>query len=243
MAFEADLKVRFERLLAAKALQHAYLFFGEGEARQGAFPKSLARFVEQGTWDETPSALLDVAVLDAAVEGGIEAAGSIKTFLWQKPIAGTRRTAIITNADHLTVPAENAILKIAEEPPEESLILMALRSPDVLIPALVSRFQKMYISMPRKDASRLHTGGAAAYAERIIAASSPKARNEVLKELMDDESVAATEVMEDMITILSRDTLKNRKLIQHLLARNELMHRFNLNRKLQIEAAFAAARN
>ena len=68
----------------------------------------------------------------------------IKNFLWQKPANSGKRLAVINDADNLTPEAQNAILKITEEPPEHSVLILIVNQPDNLLPALLSRLQKIY---------------------------------------------------------------------------------------------------
>ncbi|GEM_PF-337716 len=77
---------------------------------------------------------------------GIDQIRGLKNFLWQKPIFSTRRTAIVNDAESLTDEAQNALLKIAEEPPASSLLVLVAADSEKLRPTLSSRLQKIYFS-------------------------------------------------------------------------------------------------
>ncbi len=62
-------------------------------------------------------------------------------FLSKKPIQTPHNTVVIYDAHLLTIPAQNAILKILEEPPANSLIYLITTQPDQLIPTILSRCQ------------------------------------------------------------------------------------------------------
>lgn len=60
-----------------------------------------------------------------------------------KPMGGSSRNAhklaVIQEAQHMTLEAQNAILKILEEPPEYLLIALTAKHPDQLLPTVTSR--------------------------------------------------------------------------------------------------------
>ena len=135
----------FKRLAEEDLLASCYIFFGPAQVGKRTFAESLANYIEKGEFIPPPHVLqetLQISVKDEAV--GIEAIRKIKAFLSEKPIASQKRIVIIDNAENLTLQAENALLKISEEPPKDSLIILVLKSPDVLLSTLVSRFQKIY---------------------------------------------------------------------------------------------------
>ena len=72
----------------------------------------------------------------------------LKNFLTRKPIIAKRKTVIIESANLLNAEAQNALLKSAEEPPKDSLLIMTLQNPESLIPTLNSRFQNVYFGEP-----------------------------------------------------------------------------------------------
>ena len=59
---------------------------------------------------------------------------------------GKWRTAVILYADRMRPEAANALLKTLEEPPDRSLIILAARGPEVLLPTVVSRCQALKFS-------------------------------------------------------------------------------------------------
>ncbi|MBI5079441.1 hypothetical protein HZB06_02100 [Candidatus Wolfebacteria bacterium] len=157
MLTDKFLEENFKKLAKNGGLSHAYLFFGEEENDKGFFfAQSLANFLENGVF-EPPKFLLRETLMilpDNSVEPGkknsmgIDAVREIKHFLWQKPIASSYRAAIVKNADVLTPEAQHAVLKIVEEPPENSLLIFIVKNQENLLPTLASRFQKIYFSSP-----------------------------------------------------------------------------------------------
>lgn len=141
----------FKRLIKEDKLSHGYIFFGESQVGKATFAKYLANFLEFGEFEEHKSILTESFIITpAAKEGdasiGIDAVRDIKQFLYSKPVCSERRIVIIDDADKLTSQAQNAILKIAEEPPASGLLILILPNPETLLQTLQSRFQKIYFS-------------------------------------------------------------------------------------------------
>src|SRR3954454_6976446 len=56
-----------------------------------------------------------------------------------RPFEGRRRVTIINQADGLEISAQNALLKVLEEPPAGSVFLLVTALPDMLLPTVRSR--------------------------------------------------------------------------------------------------------
>lgn len=164
---------------------HAYLFFGPAAVGKLSFAVELAEYLERGlpsqisgketresNWPEekntrplsdamvispnSPSQISDTETWEGKSGTiGIDAARSIRAFLSERPFIAPRRTVVIDRADALTDEAQNALLKIAEEPPSSGLLMLVLQDPESLRGTLVSRFQKIYFgAVAEKDVSQ-----------------------------------------------------------------------------------------
>jgi DNA polymerase-3 subunit delta' len=60
-----------------------------------------------------------------------------------RPFEGRRRIVIIDNADALNAEAQNALLKTLEEPPAASTFVLVTARPDMLLPTVLSRCQRL----------------------------------------------------------------------------------------------------
>lgn len=60
-----------------------------------------------------------------------------------KPYLGAWKGYIIDEAERLSLPAANALLKTLEEPPPHVIIILVSRQPEALLPTLVSRCQTL----------------------------------------------------------------------------------------------------
>src|SRR4051794_11384265 len=60
-----------------------------------------------------------------------------------RPFEGKRRVVVIDGADQLVLNAQDAILKTLEEPPSASVFVLVTDRPDVLLPTVRSRCQRL----------------------------------------------------------------------------------------------------
>lgn len=60
-----------------------------------------------------------------------------------RPFEGRRRVVIIDGADAILAEAQNALLKTLEEPPAASMFVLVTSRPDVLLPTVNSRCQRL----------------------------------------------------------------------------------------------------
>jgi DNA polymerase-3 subunit delta' len=60
-----------------------------------------------------------------------------------RPFEGRRRVVVIDDADALIPPAQNALLKILEEPPSSSVFVLVSAMPDALLPTVRSRCPRL----------------------------------------------------------------------------------------------------
>lgn len=72
---------------------------------------------------------------------GINTVRNLREILSRKPFGGGERLIIIRGMEKATVEAANALLKILEEPPPGTFIILTSASLDQLLPTVVSRCQ------------------------------------------------------------------------------------------------------
>lgn len=81
---------------------------------------------------------------------GIEDIRVIQKSLLLRPIQGDKKAIIISNAHTLTIEAQNALLKILEEPPVHTTILLTLPQKDLLLSTICSRCQIIELATVQK---------------------------------------------------------------------------------------------
>ena len=252
----------FQELVRRGKLAHGYIFFGEPGVGKFYFVKHLAYFLEEGKFEISRRPLQDSLVIDSAF--GIDTMREVKNFLWQKPAISKKRLAIINDADSLTEEAQNAILKITEEPPEHAAVILIASQIDNLLPPLASRLQKIYFGIASDEELKLLGASkellaagygrpgriallsrkdalfdqARRYAEQFLLASG-KARSNLIKELVEAQKEAPKLIdyfFEELLVGLRQDAVKNAGLIRSVLHRLFLIKSYNTNKRLQIEA-------
>ena len=72
--------------------------------------------------------------------------------------ASVRRVAYIQQADSMTIEAQNALLKLLEEPPLGTVILLSAESPRNILPTIHSRVQTVTLLAPTMEAAREYFG-------------------------------------------------------------------------------------
>lgn len=229
-----EFKRDFLYLLKEKNLSHGYIFFGESPSDQFVFSQKLANYLENKEW-HSPGTLVDVLFIEGREDStGIDAIRTAINFLWLKPVKSSKRTLIINNAERLTIEAQNALLKISEEPPEHSLIILILKDPEVLVPTLISRFQKIYFK-DRCEKCESDANDAKKLVKEFLRADY-KGRKEIIKAIVED-SQTLTDFVKLLISELKRNPIKNHRALKELLGRWKLINQYNVNKKLQLEAA------
>lgn len=90
----------------------------------------------------------DLILLESPSSIGIGQVRQLQKGLALKPYSSPVKTVLIREAERLTIPAQNALLKTLEEPPPNSLIILTTSKADLLLPTIVSRCQ--LIKLPAK---------------------------------------------------------------------------------------------
>lgn len=209
----------FKKLVLEYNLSHAYLFFGEAKNEKFAFALSLANYLENKKFEQPENrVVLSECLVISSDEKGITGIDNIKrlgNFLYQKPVFSDKRTAIIKDAESLTLEAQNAALKIVEDSPQGALIIFIVKDENSLLVPLASRLQKIYFS--QKEADRKLNG-------KILKTS--------LEEIVENDKI--DEYFENLIAELRKNPVKNFSKLREALKRLALIKKFNTNKKLQL---------
>jgi DNA polymerase III delta prime subunit len=89
-------------------------------------------------FEKNPDFLL-ITLLKDKKSIGIEEVRGVSNFLSIKPLSFTKKIVMIQNAETLTPPAQNSLLKILEEPAEYSQIFLVAQSLNTILPTIISR--------------------------------------------------------------------------------------------------------
>lgn len=132
------------RLLEAHAagrLAHAYLLSGpRGSGKETVLTGLAARILEVEPDELTRHPDFHVAGPESKSRRIlVEQIRRLEHALRSKPVAGSKKVALIREADRLQPEAANAFLKTLEEPPAGSHVLLTTSSPDALLQTIRSR--------------------------------------------------------------------------------------------------------
>lgn len=86
---------------------------------------------------------------DLGEEGsiGIEKVRNIHHELVLKSYTSQNRAIVIHDAEKVTLEAQNALLKILEEPPPNTYIILSIQNPNLLLPTILSRCQVIQLKV------------------------------------------------------------------------------------------------
>lgn len=145
LGFEKNKKL-FENAIKDDSLSHAYLFSGQEMIGKRTFASELASYIT--TSSQPPGNNPDILVISPAdSESGQSIAigemRKIKSFISLSPYASQYKFIIIDDAHLMTTEAQNALLKVLEEPNESSIFILVTAYPDTLLLTIISRCQEI----------------------------------------------------------------------------------------------------
>ena len=81
----------------------------------------------------------DITTVERDGSIGIEEVRLLHKKLYLAPLKGKMKAIIFTDANMLTLEAQNALLKILEEPPNNTIIILTVENKNLLLPTVLSR--------------------------------------------------------------------------------------------------------
>jgi DNA polymerase-3 subunit delta' len=125
-----------------KSWSHTYLFYGPEGVGKRAIAESFAGQILASS--QLPQS--DIQLLDAEpLKGSVEFVRQISPLLYQKSISGIAKVSLIDHAESLTPEAQNALLKILEEPKPDQVIIL-ISTAKTFLPTLLSRLTLLHFN-------------------------------------------------------------------------------------------------
>jgi len=147
------------RAVASGRLHHGWLITGPTGIGKATLAYRFARYLLNGGKGETLAVPPESQAFKRMVAGGhgdfvdvapnekgnlsIEEVRKIEPLFRRTAAEGGWRIVLVDNADAMTVQAQNAVLKILEEPPTGALILLTASAPGRLLPTIRSRVRTL----------------------------------------------------------------------------------------------------
>ncbi len=135
-----------------QAPTHAVLLAGPDGIGKTAIAEALVAMLLQLDKSKLASHPYFMIIRPEGTSISIEAIRQLQKFLQLKSTGENqlRRAVIIEAAHALTTEAQNAFLKLLEEPPADTLIVLTANGPRALLPTIRSRVQTLPIHVPSK---------------------------------------------------------------------------------------------
>lgn len=133
---------------------HALLLAGPAGSGKGTLAHRLAKHILGSTVSDDNNAAIRHVSPDEKGTISIESVRELRQFVRLKT-TGTRairRAIIVEHADGMTTEAQNSFLKLLEEPPRDTIIIVTVNTIGSLLPTIRSRVQTMTIQTPSQDA-------------------------------------------------------------------------------------------
>lgn len=179
---------------------HARLLCGDLETCQAV------AFSEVG-YDREDDGGPDIHILQYG-QFGIDESRALKKSAAQRPIQRNLRTFVLI-VDSVTHEAQNALLKLFEDPPRTAQFYLIMSQEDMLIPTLLSRF---YVT--RHVEPKLQTP----IGDEFLAYSYARRLDVIAKKVKEKDSIWIRSLMSDIEALLYRDGVqKNQQALQEII--------------------------
>lgn len=162
---------------------------------------------------------------------GIHQAKEIKAYLSEKPFSHTHKGTAIYDADLLTIPAQNALLKTLEELPHYATFILCTKTQDALLPTIQSRCQKIALKGKQSEGTKDY---------QDFFELDKSSQFELIEELAKNEKEDIVHIMEMWLSQLETTLIRNPNLhttynIERIIAIKTSLEKTNINTKLALE--------
>lgn len=133
-------KKYFDDILKNGLLGHAYLFTGQDSDGKRAFAEDICTLLTGKGFENNPDLkFIRPNAKENKYRIDIESIRGLKTFMYLRPYSSEYKLAVIDDAETISDAAANAMLKILEEPPGKSVLILISSKPKLLPQTILSR--------------------------------------------------------------------------------------------------------
>ena len=210
-------------------ISHGYIFYGIEGIGKFSLAKEFARAVicdNQTACGNCPkckqfmaNTVTDFQIIDLSLnkEGeqkdsiSVDETRSLVGSIFLKPFMFDKKVYIINNADRMTVQAQNALLKIFEEPPSYAVIILIVKNISNILPTILSRgVQIRFNPLPPGEIRKyLEKNYLELISDNTIASSNGSIKNAISIQESDSYSLLRKEVCENFIKLISENKKSN----------------------------------
>ena len=142
-------------LAQSRLCHHAFLLVGPEGQQKRELLVHFASFLEnRGEAATVPEELHEVLPSQGATKVNVQDVREALTLFSLKPSKGKRRFLLFPHLDRATTAAQNALLKVVEDPPEGHILLASTAFPGGVLPTLRSRFQVLFLPSTKDGLER-----------------------------------------------------------------------------------------
>ncbi len=134
------IKERLYNLIKNDKLSHAYIFSGPDGVGKTTVARLWADMITEGSFGDIKEITNEeYKTATKAKALSVETVRAAANDMYLKPYMAEKRVFIIPDGDTMTIPAQNALLKVFEEPPEYCVIIIIANNYEALLPTIRSR--------------------------------------------------------------------------------------------------------
>jgi len=179
---------------------------------------------------------------EKALSFTIESIRDIQKQMYLTPFKGTQKAIIIASAGQLTLPAQNALLKMLEEPPAHTLLFLLAKNTDAFIPTVLSRVFLFSVENTFVDDIP--------ESKELLQGTSPLKPSQALKyaEILAKDSSKTLSILEQTLVVLRQNLFKKieagenssyeKKAMREILKAHTTLSRTNTNTRMTLEHVF-----
>lgn len=140
----SKIKDQLKNLIENDKLSHAYIFCGNDGIGKTTVAKVWAEMITKGSFADVKEITNEnykdeVSKTTKSKALSVETVRAATKDMYLKPYLAEKRVFIIPDGDLMTIPAQNALLKVFEEPPEYCIIIIIANNYEALLPTIRSR--------------------------------------------------------------------------------------------------------
>lgn len=160
----AEVGEKLKKILSAKEVPQSFLFAGPKGSGKTSAARIVAKLVNCEKLSEgeacgtcnscleiAKGGTIDILEMDAASNRGIEDVKSLKDRAYLSPARLTKKVFIIDEVHMLTREAFNALLKLIEEPPRQTIFILCTTDPQKIPETVLSRLVRVDFRKGKKE--------------------------------------------------------------------------------------------